>query len=150
MTTKSKTYVSVYESDLKSPAKFLKKHLKKGGIVLLEGSLGAGKTTFVRYLAKEYNITSTSSPTFSIVNIYEGDMKIYHMDLYRLETEESLFSFDIESYFVKDDGIVLIEWPKRLGELKPENAIEVKFEFEEDGKRKVEISDFKKECYNQN
>jgi len=59
--------------------------LKPGDVVILTGNLGSGKTFFVRYAVKQFGIDSVSSPTFAIVNEYDGSMKIYHFDFYRIK-----------------------------------------------------------------
>lgn len=84
--------------------------LRNGDIVLLYGELGAGKTAFVKGVAKQKKVQEATSPTFTIINEYEGDSTIYHMDLYRIEKFEDLFETGFEEY-LGSDGIVLIEWP---------------------------------------
>lgn len=84
--------------------------LRNGDIVLLYGSLGAGKTAFVKGVAKQKKAQEATSPTFTIINEYEGNSTIYHMDLYRIEKFEDLFETGFEEY-LNLDGITLIEWP---------------------------------------
>src|SRR4051812_25596177 len=90
------------------------KNLKSGDILLLQGDLGAGKTTFVKGLAKglKAKVNEVVSPTFVLMNIYEGKLPIYHFDLYRLEKPEELASLSMDEY-LDGDGIAVIEWPKR-------------------------------------
>lgn len=84
--------------------------LHSGNIVLLYGVLGAGKTAFVKGVAKQKKATEATSPTFTIINEYEGSQTIYHMDLYRIDKASDLFETGFEEY-LNSDGIVLIEWP---------------------------------------
>ena len=84
-------------------------------VILLNGQLGAGKTTMVKYLVSALAYTDeVTSPTFSIVNEYQAnDKTIYHMDLYRLESYEDLFHAGIEEYFYSN-SLCIVEWPSLL------------------------------------
>jgi tRNA threonylcarbamoyladenosine biosynthesis protein TsaE len=86
-----------------------------GLVIALGGELGAGKTQFVRGLARGLGITSrVHSPTFTLVNEYGGGrLKLFHLDLYRLETPEQILSAGIEE-FLPPDGVAVIEWAERL------------------------------------
>jgi len=76
-------------------------------VINLIGDMGAGKTTLTNFIAEYFNIDDSSSPTFSIVNIYEGDKTIYHLDLYRMEDPDELLEIDFETYFYPDNAITL-------------------------------------------
>jgi tRNA threonylcarbamoyladenosine biosynthesis protein TsaE len=102
----------------------LAQKLKPGDVICVYGDLGAGKTVFASALAQQLGITqSITSPTFTIVNEYEGRIPFYHFDVYRIDTKGFL---DIggDEYFYKD-GIVLIEWPENIADVLPSNRIEV-------------------------
>mgnify|MGYP001159890717 CR=1 FL=1 len=132
--------MNIKESELVTKIiKPLQKKLKKGTIICLEGEMGSGKTTFVRYLCQQLEIENSTSPTFNLVNIYEGKIKIYHLDLYRLETTKELYSIDIDQYLSQTDGITLIEWPERLKTLYPKNAIKIHFKYDTEFTRKIRI-----------
>jgi tRNA threonylcarbamoyladenosine biosynthesis protein TsaE len=86
------------------------------GVVLLRGSLGAGKTTLTRGIAQGLGLEDpglVNSPSFSLVNIYHGVCPIYHVDLYRLEGARDLYSIGLDD-FLDHDGITIIEWSERL------------------------------------
>lgn len=115
--------------------------LKAGDIVLLKGDLGAGKTTFVKGLVGGFKLSSkkVNSPTFVLMNCYEGKLPIYHFDLYRLENPKALETVDFDDYFY-GDGISLIEWPERLGEHAPKEYYLVQFQHLGEHRRKICIS----------
>lgn len=98
---------------------------KNGSTFLLTGDLGAGKTTFVRGLAKSLNIKDVvQSPTFNIMKVYmKGDRPLIHIDAYRLAD----FNVDIglDEYIGYESGITVIEWPQFIEDLLPEDAITV-------------------------
>lgn len=124
--------------ELESFAIKLARKLKNGDVISLIGDLGAGKTTLVQYLAKELGVNDyVTSPTFAIVNIYDGDYQINHLDLYRLEDPSELEQIDYENYFYPD-GITFIEWAKMGGDYLPPDMIEIEINQIED-KRLIEI-----------
>ncbi len=115
--------------------------LPPGTIILLQGDLGAGKTTFVQGIAEGLGISdSIESPTFTLINEYFGGrIPLYHLDLYRLEPEEAE-ALQLESYWdglEMDLGIVAIEWAERL-QYKPENYLQISLSYLDNG-RQVEL-----------
>lgn len=108
------------------------------------GQMGAGKTTFISAIARALGVgdDQTSSPSFAIVNEYRSDTTaelIYHFDLYRLEDMEEALDVGIEDYF--DSGaLCFVEWPEKVVELMPEDAVRVDIAEEADGSRTVKLS----------
>jgi tRNA threonylcarbamoyladenosine biosynthesis protein TsaE len=116
------------------------KNLKRGDIVCLEGDLGAGKTTFVKGMASALRVkpVEVTSPTFIIMNYYQGKLPIYHFDFYRLENPKEIMSVDFDEYFY-GDGISVIEWPERLGAAMPPEYFAVKLEHKGESERLMSL-----------
>jgi tRNA threonylcarbamoyladenosine biosynthesis protein TsaE len=110
------------------------------GVVLLQGSLGCGKTTLTRGIAQGLGLSDPSlvnSPSFTLVNIYQGACPIYHVDLYRLEGARDLYSIGIDDFLGKE-GVSIIEWSERL--LFPlKGATEIEIEDAGDDQRILKI-----------
>lgn len=106
--------------ELKSVSRDIISKLKHK-IVLLEGEMGAGKTTLIKeVISLMGSDDETSSPTFSIVNEYETDWgKVFHFDLYRIKSESEAFDFGIEEY-LDSDAYCFIEWPDKIQNLIPD------------------------------
>ena len=114
--------------------------LKPGDILLLEGDLGAGKTTFTQGLAEGLGVDEfVNSPTFVIINEYfSGHLPLYHMDLYRLEDEAQLYDLGVEEYFF-GNGVSVVEWPEIALAFLPEAYTRLTFLREGQG-REVKIT----------
>ncbi len=112
--------------------------VQHGDILLLKGECGAGKTTFVYYLAKALGVSgSVTSPTFTLIHHYDGLIPIYHFDLYRIDTLFDMNYLDIPSFFEQKKGVVLVEWADKLGTFTPDAYLEITFLFLEKNKRKL-------------
>ncbi len=106
----------------------ISERLSAATIFLLEGDLGAGKTVFAKGIAAGLDIdpADVNSPTFTLVNAHEGRMRLYHLDLYRLEGElEEIYSLGLDEMLSEDNAVVLIEWAERLGKFQIPNATRV-------------------------
>ncbi|MSR88165.1 MAG: tRNA (adenosine(37)-N6)-threonylcarbamoyltransferase complex ATPase subunit type 1 TsaE [Candidatus Margulisbacteria bacterium] len=111
-------------------SEWVSQQLRPGDRVLLSGDMGSGKTTFVAQVAKFLHSRSlVTSPTFTLIQRYEADLPLVHMDLYRLESEQSLLGLDIEAYLSDPRTVVFIEWPERLGRLRPEDFLKIEFSY---------------------
>jgi len=97
-------------------------------VVALHGDLGSGKTCFVHGLAQQLGVKQAiTSPTFTMINEYQGTCPLYHMDLYRITDPDQLFSLGLDDYF-DCAGIAVIEWAERAGDLLPAETIHITFE----------------------
>lgn len=116
--------------------------LSSGDVVALIGDLGAGKTCLTQGIARGvgvYRDQTVNSPSYILINEYEGKIPIYHIDLYRLERVEDIVALGLEDYF-GGDGICVIEWADRMGELLPESHIQVTITAEDEFTRAIEVS----------
>jgi len=117
----------------------LGRKLKPGMTVALYGELGAGKTAFTRGLAAGLGISSNvSSPTFTIVNEYPGDIPLFHFDMYRLESEKELFDIGWDDYHDRG-GVCAVEWSEKVPGAFSPDVIVVRFEILGDNSRRLEI-----------
>ncbi len=118
------------------------KKLKKGDIVCMYGDLGAGKTEFVRQMARVFGIEDyITSPTFTIVNEYKGDIDLYHFDVYRIADSDEMFEIGYEEY-IDGDGICVIEWAQFIEDILPKKRYTVTINTDYsrgDGYRKITI-----------
>jgi tRNA threonylcarbamoyladenosine biosynthesis protein TsaE len=116
--------------------------LKGGDIVALHGNLGAGKTVFARGVARGLGITEpVTSPTFTVVQEYEGpDLRLYHIDLYRLQDEDDAIAFGIEDFLNDPEAVTLLEWAERIAGILPEEHRAVAIESPDANTRTLAIS----------
>ena len=113
--------------------------LRPGDVVALTGDLGAGKTVFTRGVAAALGISGeVTSPTFTLIQEYRGGIPLYHMDLYRLNSEREILDIGVEDYFY-GDGICQVEWAEKLGGLLPEGAIRVVIRHVDSRSREITI-----------
>ena len=120
-------------------AKEFAKTVKPGDVICLEENLGAGKTHFVRGFVQGLGLSGdiVSSPTFTIINEYEGELPVYHFDCYRLEHVREALEIGAEEYLY-GDGVCIVEWPGRITDLLPPSSKHVTFSIT--GKNNREIS----------
>jgi tRNA threonylcarbamoyladenosine biosynthesis protein TsaE len=111
------TFISHSPAETESLGERFGRVASRGLVVALSGELGAGKTQFVKGVARGLGVSArVHSPTFTLVNEYDGGrLKLFHLDLYRLETPEQIMSAGIEE-FLEPDGVAVIEWAERLGD----------------------------------
>lgn len=124
-------------------ARKIGKDLKGGEVLALHGELGSGKTTFTQGLARTLGIKQhVISPTFLIIKQYTvedhpGVRTLYHVDLYRLEDEIQVRDIGLKEMLEDDRGVVVIEWPERMGKLLPVDAKHFYFSFIEENTREI-------------
>jgi tRNA threonylcarbamoyladenosine biosynthesis protein TsaE len=119
----------------------LAKGLKEGDFIALEGDLGAGKTVFVKGVAKGLGVEDyryVNSPSFVIVREYQGKKDLYHFDIYRLEEKDFYETIDYERYFY-NSGITVVEWAEKIKDLFPDEYLEIKINHEDTTKRRFEF-----------
>lgn len=115
----------------------LGKLLNGGDILCLNGDLGAGKTTLTKSIGIGLGVTDyITSPTFALINEYEGRVPVYHFDVYRLENVEDLYDLGFDDYFY-GKGISIIEWADKIEKLLPEERIVLDIEKGEDENSRV-------------
>ena len=140
------TFISHSPAETESLGERWGREAQRGLVIALSGDLGAGKTQLVRGFARGLGVTTrVHSPTFTLVNEYGGGrLKLFHLDLYRLETPEQIHSAGIEE-FLQPDGVAVIEWAERLedGEWRMENGKyrRVKIEVVSETERRIVYED---------
>jgi tRNA threonylcarbamoyladenosine biosynthesis protein TsaE len=112
--------------------------LTRGDIIALAGELGTGKTTLVRGVAHGMGIEAqeVASPSFTLVNVYEAPLPLYHIDLYRLDNEADLLEIDYEEY-IKGDGVVIIEWADRIPKAVPPESLWIQLRYLDAERREI-------------
>ena len=117
-------YTSLNEFDTYELAENLESEKFSNMVICLTGDLGSGKTVFTKAFARSMGIEDNiTSPTFNIIKEYEGELPLYHMDVYRLE--ESGENLGIKDYFNKG-GVTIIEWADLIPDLLPEERLDIK------------------------
>lgn len=120
--------------EFKDRAKQISDTLKVGDIVILNGELGAGKTTFVKVAAKNLGVLKeVTSPTFTFMKEYKGKYNIFHFDLYRASSEEEVYELGLNEFLYKE-GICFIEWNKFTNIDRKVITINIKKEKKEDSR----------------
>lgn len=99
--------------------------LNGGEFIAMYGDLGAGKTAFVQGIAKGLGVSShVTSPTFTIVNEYEGRLPLYHFDVYRIYDPDEMYEIGYDEY-INGDGVCIVEWAELIEELFPEKYLKI-------------------------
>jgi tRNA threonylcarbamoyladenosine biosynthesis protein TsaE len=126
--------------DIRSAAREFIEQMGDDTVFAFYGSMGAGKTTFIKAICEELGVEDTiNSPTFAIVNEYRsqsGEL-IYHFDFYRINKIDEAYDFGYEDYFYSG-ALCFIEWPEKIDELLPGNCVTVKISEQADGSRLIE------------
>lgn len=119
-------------------ANVLVRHLEPSDLILLNGDLGAGKTTLTQFIGKHLGVKrNINSPTFNIIKSYKGsNLNLHHMDCYRLEDSDEDLGFD--EYF-QDEGITIIEWSQFIQDLLPKEHLIINIETLSETKRTIKL-----------
>ena len=128
-------------SELDNVAEQIISSLDGRNVVLFRGGMGAGKTTLISRIVAQLGAEDTvTSPTFALVNEYEGagKMLIYHFDFYRIKKLDEVYDMGYEDYFYSG-ALCFIEWPELVEEVLPGDAVKVVIEEVEDGTRSVRL-----------
>jgi len=129
------------ENETKELAEEFANLIKKGQVIVLNGNLGSGKTFFIKKLLNSFSIYNVSSPSFTIVNEYNGSIKAYHFDFFRLKTIDELYDIGWLDYLNDLNAVTFIEWGNQLENALPKKRIEILIQAINDTKR---IFDFNK------
>ena len=117
--------------------------LKDARMVILRGDLGAGKTTLVKGIAEGLQAASqedVTSPTFTLIHEFHGpEVNLYHVDLYRIETERELATLGLDELFAEDGNLVLLEWGEKFPRFERECDVEISLERQSDQERKIVV-----------
>ncbi|HOP63450.1 MAG TPA: tRNA (adenosine(37)-N6)-threonylcarbamoyltransferase complex ATPase subunit type 1 TsaE [Spirochaetota bacterium] len=115
------------------------KNSNHGDVIALHGELGTGKTALTRGIAKGLGIEEDiTSPTFSLMEIHEGDKTLYHFDLYRIENDREFENLCFEEYW-ENEGVSVIEWAERAVSRLPERRIDINIEYISSTERKITV-----------
>ena len=134
------TLITASPEETISLGKKMAKSLKRGDVVSLIGELGSGKTTLIQGICNGLGVKGyVTSPTFVMVNIYQGKVPVYHLDLFRLRGVQDLEGIGYEDY-VYGQGVCLIEWGEKIRGLLPLTRIEVQLKRLGPGKRRITIN----------
>jgi len=122
--------------------------LKDSRIVILRGGLGAGKTTLVKGIAEGLQAASqedVTSPTFTLIHEFHGpEVNLYHVDLYRIETERELATLGLDELFAGEGNLVLLEWGEKFPRLLKERDTEIAIERRGEQERRIAVNRCKK------
>jgi tRNA threonylcarbamoyladenosine biosynthesis protein TsaE len=114
--------------------------LQEGSVLCLIGDLGAGKTLLVQGIAQGLGVNEEiTSPTFTVMNVYEGIIPVYHFDLYRLESPEQLVDIGFDEY-TNAGGIAIIEWPDKFPGFMPDSYLRIELIKTGDNDRLIKVS----------
>jgi len=125
--------------DTEKLGRIIAKCAEKGTVICLDGELGAGKTSLARFIAKELGVKDyIVSPTFTIIKEYEGRLPFYHMDVYRIDSEDDMYDLGYDEY-IYSEGVTVIEWSKLIEGILPEERIKIEIKRINDTKREINI-----------
>jgi len=126
-------------NETESVGEVFAKSLEAGAVVAMYGDLGAGKTAFVRGMARGLGSEArVTSPTFTIVNEYPGRLPLFHFDMYRLASSDELFDIGWEDYLSRD-GVCVVEWSENVSDAFDGSETEIRIERLDETSRRITI-----------
>ena len=132
-------YITHSPAETEAVGEALAKTLRPGTVLAFRGDLGAGKTAFTRGLARGLGCAGrVTSPTFTIVNEYDGATPLFHFDMYRLGSSDELFDIGWEDYLARG-GVCAVEWSENVADALPENTVWVRIDRDGDTGRRITI-----------
>ena len=135
------TYITHSEAETEALGESFASKIADGTVIAMYGDLGAGKTAFVRGLARGMGLSCrVSSPTFTIVNEYEGERELIHFDMYRLESSDELFDIGWEDYLARG-AVCAVEWSEKVEDAFFGDEIVVRIDKLGDNERRITIGE---------
>ena len=133
--------ISHSESETVGLAEKLAAFFKTGDVIVLTGDLGTGKTVFVRGLAKGmgHDEDLINSPSFTIINEYQGEKPLYHFDLYRMCDQHELYEIGWDEYLNRG-GLIVVEWGEKAKNYLPSRYYQINFKLLNENEREIDIS----------
>lgn len=136
------TLVSHSELETYTIGKSIGQALKEGDVLALQGTLGAGKTSLTKGIAQALGISDDiTSPTFTLINEYTGRLPLYHMDVYRLETNEDFLDLGAEELLYAT-GVCVIEWSEKIMSVLPAHSIIISISIQNGNERHITIKNW--------
>ena len=130
------------ENETKDLAEEFAGVVKQGQVIVLNGNLGSGKTFFIKKVLHSFSILNVSSPSFAIVNEYNGSIKAYHFDFFRLKNIDELHDIGWQDYLNDSNSVIFIEWGNQLQNALPKKRIEILITPTNDTKRRFDFKRF--------
>ena len=136
---KTETFISRSAEETASYFFNVGRHVQAGDVYALHGELGAGKTLIASAIARGMGITDdVSSPTFALLEIYDGSLQLYHFDLYRIDDERELDNLFFEEYW-EGEGVSVVEWPEIAAGRLPQTVIKINVEYIDENTRRISL-----------
>jgi len=131
------TIITKSSEETKNLGEELSKLTKPGDLLAFYGELGAGKTCFIQGISRGLKVKDyVTSPSFTIINEYQGKIPIYHFDLFRLDNAEEIIELGYHEYFY-GEGLTVIEWAGKIEQLLPKEHLKIKIKFKDRYQRKI-------------
>ena len=136
-------FITSSDEETQAIGRFIASRLPSGGIVLLTGELGAGKTTLAKGIIEGLNLASAedvTSPTYTLIHEYGNPVRLYHVDLYRIESADQARKIGLDE-LIDSGALLLIEWGERFPELLPAKRTEIALFHVDDNRRRIRLHD---------